>query len=274
MNGAFRLVLSDSLKRLLNRLVQERFRNPRDRESRAGALRDLLAHPYLVYEPWTAAEERHSIERAKRCLQMLEGFRVRLERGEVRYMGIEDATGQPELTADRLKDHSLRLLDLSSEWLLLSVARHPAGGAGVIRRQYWLYRRREHVLYLLHAETVATVRDGQWKVQAEGEPWRDPDETLETDFYKTVTRILGPEASVIVKQSDVPADALAYPAPEVLKECQSICEVDYQVEETRRREERQKTYMKRYGPRQPGLFSISTRGLELVYADEEGTETG
>jgi len=266
--GEFRLVVTDPLKRLLNQRVQRRYSKPADRAKRAAVLGEIMAHRYVLRDSWSAAEERHRVARAERCLQLLEGLRIRLERGETRYEGLEDATGRPRLGPAQLRDHSLRLLDLSPDWLLVSVARHPEGGSGAVRRQYWLYDRHGRVLHLLHAETVARMTDGGWKVQKGTGPWRDPDDAAERDFLDTLARLLGPEACDVVRLSSVPADRLAHPPPEVLTECQRISGIDYPAEEAARSERRERGYRERYGPRQKGLLSISTASIELIYADE------
>lgn len=269
LKGAFRLVITDALKRLLNQLAQRRFPHPKDHAKKAEVLAAILGHPYLYHDPWSAAEERHRVERFKRGLDLLEGLKIRLQRGEIHYKGIENATGQPELNLARLKDHSVRLLDLSGDWLLLSIERHPEGGSGIVRRQYWLYDRRGRVLNLLHADTVAKITDGQWKVQRGNGPWRDVDITLEKDFFDTVGRQLGSEALASIRQSGILDDRLAHPPPEVFAECQLICGIDYVTEEAQRRERHERTYLQKYGPRESGIRSISTAAIELIYADEE-----
>lgn len=270
LNGAFRLVVTDSLRRLLNKRVQRQFPEPSQREKRAEVLEVLIAHPYLVDDPWLAAEERDHITRGKQCLKMLEGLTTRLKRGEIHYAGIEEATGKPQLSADQLKGHSLRLLDLAANWLLLAVNRHPEGGSGLVRRQYWLHDRSHRVLHLLHAETVQSVKNPEQMVKSGDGPWQDVDDSLERGFVEMIGLHLGPESIEVVMRSSTPAERLAHPNPEVLGECGAICKIDCVAEEKRHREDQEATYFKKYGPRrtQPSLLpAISASGIEIIYSD-------
>jgi len=140
LERAFRLAVTDALNTLLNQLVQKKFPRPEDRGGMAEVRATLLNHKCFPFDPWSAAEERHDIAQVKRCNGMLEGLKVRLQREEMRYKGIEAATRQPELILAKLKDQSLRMLELSDN--LHSANTRPTGP---LRARLYLFTLRDRL---------------------------------------------------------------------------------------------------------------------------------
>ncbi len=264
--GAYRALATGHLRTLIHRLARSPLRPSRTESPQVVAER-LLAHPYLVHDPWHDAEARHTADRLKRCRRSLEGLRVRLERGEIEQHGVSGATGQATLTADKLTDHGVRLLDISANWLLAGVDRHPEGGSGVVRTQFWLYGRAERDLHLLLAQTRARITQGHWAVSGPDNQWRAPSEDDERDFYQAVLAELGAGAVERIRAATRPQEALCPTSKELLEAIAEVSGVDYAAEEQLRRHARERMYRARYGPH-AGPPAISTAAVVLVYADE------
>lgn len=268
-DGVWRVCGDGALKKRIHVLVDRRFGSGTLAGLSMVEARDvILGHAYLEFDEWRCAEERYRKERAKRCREMLEGLKVRLERGELQQEGLEGQTGKPELTPDKLTGHSLRLLDLSDDWLLLRIERHPSGGSNVVLDQHWLYSRHGRKLYLLHLETIQYPKTGDVKVQFGDGPWQKADEGLQTDFKGTVEKILGAEGvNVLEKAVQLQETGLWDPPPEIFTKCKEITGTDHQAEERKHLELRERHYLKKYGPRQPsgkpGIALVPDAGIRL-----------
>jgi hypothetical protein len=160
------------------------------------------------------------------------------------------------------------VLDLSDDWLLLSINRHPEGGSPVEHRQYWLYSRQQRTVYFLHIERVAEHLDGAWRVQRGDGVWRPVDNRLEQDFFETINTLVDPHASKLIQRASVPSERLCHLSSEVLEKCQLIAGIDYAAQDKRHGEMREMKYQKKYGPRGPGLILISTVSPNLIYSKE------
>lgn len=267
VGGSAKMLITDSFKLLLNRFVQKRYPNKQDIDEKKRVTKAVLAHEYLIDDPWHVAEQRYITLLAKRGRALLAGLEVRLKKNQVRHIGIESATGRPQLTAQKLVDHSLRILNLSGDWLLLSVKRHPTGGTGIDRRQYWLYDHRNHILRLLRSETVVQC-EGEWRALSKDGVWSGVSDRLETDFFKMVDSTLGSEAVTAFRLSGESQDRLCNPPVEVSTECALICGFDYFTEERKRRHIRELECFKKYGERKLTAPTISmASGIELIYSD-------
>ena len=250
-DGVWRAHGDDALKQNINTLIQRRYSSESGSTERIATARDaILNHPYLEIDNWSCAEQREIQERMRPCRKMLEGLKIRLERGEIRQEGVEGTKGSTSLTPTKLSDRHIRLLDLSENWLLVSIERHPYGGAETVREQYWLYSKKDRSIHLLHDEDVTYPETGPIKVKRGDGPWKDSDKSLEEAFRRVVEDLLGADAMKRIDRNiGSPEDGLCMAPSEVLAKCKAISGIDYEAEEESRRKLREKAYLEKYGPR-------------------------
>ncbi len=270
-NGAWRVCGDSALKQRINTLIQRRLKVDSER---AAAREAILDHPYLIFNEWDCAEVRYRRERAKRCRGVLEGLKVRLERDEVTQDGLEGATDQAELTVEKLTDHSLRMLDLSDNWFLLSVERHPYGGRDTVLIQYWLYSKHGRRVRRLHTETIMYPKMGETKVRHGEGPWQNPEAAAQEEFQTTVVRLLGTEAlEALEKAIQYQESGLCFAPPEVLKKCELVTGIDSELKENAERRNREKSYQSKYGPRPSkgpaGVAIVPGAGMRFGVAPAE-----
>src|SRR5713101_8700083 len=117
-----------------------------------------------------------------------------MEKGEIKQEGVQGTKGDTALTPSKLSDRHIRLLDLSDNWLLISLERHPFGGSETVREQYWLYSRNDRSVHLLLDEDVMRPETGPIKMRRGDGPWQDADKSLEENFSRVVENLLGAEA--------------------------------------------------------------------------------
>lgn len=275
-DGIWRIYGDNALKQRINDLIQKRFSSEPGSTEMIASTRDaILNHPCLDIDNWSCAEQRDRKERTKRCRKMLDGFKIRMEKGEIRQEGVAGTKGDAFLTANRLSDRHIRLLDLSENWLLISIERHPFGGSEKVREQYWLYSRKDRTIHLLHDEDVMSPETGPIKFRRGDGRWEDADKSLEEDFRRVVESLLGTDAMrCIERMIGSPDDALCFAHSEVLAKCETISGIDYKSAEENRSKLKEKTYLKKYGPRtHKGPAGIAMApGIRIVLSKESKKE--
>src|SRR5438552_12130401 len=257
----------NALRQRITRLVHRQFRH--DPEIEKHVRGEILGHRYLQFDSWRHAEEVVRSARAKMCRERLVGLAVRLSRDEVVFEGLEETTGQTKLTPEKLRGHSARFLDLSADWLLLAIERHPLKSTGAVLVQYWLYSRKVKTLRLLTSgRDVLTqaVVGGDVHVKHGDGPWQTPDSEAETDFWATVRKHLGANAAEEIQRSIAPQESgLLDPPPDVLEECHRLTGIDVAASEHRAVAARGKVYIEKYGqqPGTPGVHWVTDAGIRL-----------
>ena len=151
----------DQARQKLHVHIQRAFASKTNAEAEAAKLVHL-EHRYLLPDPAGEAERAHQREQYERCKGMLEGLKERRVRETIKQLGLEGTTGQASLTVERLSDRPVRLPDLSDDWLLVALERHPPGAILV---HHWLYSRRRATVHLLHVDEIAYARVEAIKVQ-------------------------------------------------------------------------------------------------------------
>jgi hypothetical protein len=273
--GVIRLRIDPAFKARLNRLVQSRYAN--DPKMAGEARARFFGHPYLVNDPWVGPAQDHIRARGHRCRGMLEGMKARLRRGELRQLGLESATGQTQLTVDKLTDRAVRLLDVDDNLLLLTVPRHPFGGSAVVLEQWWLYRKDEKTLELLLVEEIGKVETLGVKVQSGGGPWRDADESAEQDFFAHVETLLGKDAvDVLKRMSQVQEGVLCHANDAAYALVREMTGIDVADLERRAREAREAVWRRQYGapPGPPGVSLAVDARIRLGFAREDKIRRG
>jgi len=250
-DGVWRVYGNNALKQRVNDLIQKRFSSePNSAEKIASTRGAILNHHYLDIDNWSCAEQRDRQERTKRCRKILEGLKIRMEKGEIKQEGVQGTKGDTALTPSKLSDRHIRLLDLSDNWLLISLERHPFGGSETVREQYWLYSRNDRSVHLLLDEDVMRPETGPIKMRRGDGPWQDADKSLEENFSRVVENLLGAEAMKRIERMIGSADdSLCFAHPKVLAKCKTISGIDYTADEESRNRLKEKTYLKKYGPR-------------------------
>ena len=268
--GEWKVSADTALKHRVHRVAQQRFRKGVDRQEKIReAVKAILEHPYLEFDEWRTAEELFHRARAKMCRDRLNGLAVRLQRDEIRFEGLEGTSGSPKVTPDNLRGHSVKFLDLWSDWLLFALERHPQKGKGPVLVQYWLYSREAKSLRLLkHRDSIDYPEVGPVKVMRNGE-WGDPDASDEADFYRTIEVHLGGDAAKQICGSIEPQtagllSALGLPSA-VLDECREVTRIDIAAAEAKNQQRRERGDADRYGPQRgtPGLRWITDAGIRV-----------
>lgn len=247
-DGAWKLSGDRPFKKLLGDLIQKHLSQEPARQ--AEARRAILDHPYLELQERHLVEQSGKKERLKTCKKRLEGFIVRLERGEINLVIPSDMTQGTALTSQKLRGRPLRLLDLDENWLLIAVERHPYGGSGKVLDQYWLYSKRDRKAYLLRWEQRLEVKWGPVKVKGSDGVWREPDRARQDSFESQVRLYLGNEALQKINRCLQFKDEELCPShPELLGECQTITGIDYMGREQARQSAAEKRYDAKLGPK-------------------------
>ena len=263
----WRLAVDQAWRQKLLGHIQRAFASKPKAEAEAAKLA-LLGHPYLLPDPAGEAERTHQRERYERCKGMLEGLKERLARGTIKQLGLEGTTGQASLTVERLSNRPVRLLDLSDDWLLVALERHPQG---TILVHHWLYSRRRATVHLLHVAEVVYVRPEAIKVQRGDGPWTEPGSALEDDFNRRAKSLLGEAAMASLRRLVLSQDSgVCGEDEEVIAQCEEISGIPYRTQEAERRQARESGYRRKYGPPTlpPGIGFLPDR-MRLDYVREK-----
>lgn len=263
--GGYLHVLVDSkFKADVADLCQQRF--GQEKSKLQDARIQLLRHPYFVTDDWYAAERRYEKQRYSRCRKLLLRLARHLEGGTVAQKGIEGITGQAALTAKRLTDRHVPLLDMGRMWLLIELERHPQEGGDKVQVQYWLYSEEDRQVHLLkHRFPEATPL---FLVQRAGGRAGPPTTERRDSFYELVGRLLGLDWVDRFKSLLKPDKTLLARSPgDVVEECSRITGINLREQEEARRHDRERSYTRRYGPRpQSSVFSIDHQvGLRVGF---------
>lgn len=251
LDGVWRVFGDTKLKMALNQLVQHHA--IKSGTSPGAIYQELLAHPYLTFDPWSAAEEQHNAIRSRLCRNTINDVIAKLSRGELTFLGLEDSTEGATLTASKLSDRVIQCVELSDRWFLLRIERHPFGGTGQVLIQYWLYSKPGRTLRLLknidHLSDI--ILTGAPKVQKHDGTWEDVSAKLEDSFHRLLMDHFGAAAVDQFKRLVHPQDHVLFAPPlEVLRECEAQTGIDYGAEQAAQRNVRERTYLKKFGPPQ------------------------
>ena len=188
-NGVVRLFGDDALRNQLYKACKKRIKNPSLARDTAQV---LMNHKALSFDKGRLAEEKLRIERAKRCRERGKRIGTALDRGELTFLGLENTTGHPELTAKKLVGHSVKFLDLDTVRTLLSVERHPLTGKGPVLIQYWVHNEEDRTLRLLRETQFIQdpIITGPMNVFRNGK-WEPVDADDEDSFFKEIETLLG-----------------------------------------------------------------------------------
>lgn len=265
LNGEYRLFVDGGFRDLLHRLAQQRWRA--DVSHARTAVDALLAHQYVVTGPHAIAEGKYQAGRLKRCRTKLKELQERLDAGQVRFSGIEAATGQPELTSAKLRGHGLVMLDIAERWLIVRLDRHPGGGKGSLRVQYWLYDSQGSSAHLLRErENVARANFGPMFTQKPDGTWVPVSTEVESTFVALLRAQLGDSgAAAVLRAIGNVEDELLSPLPEeIVAECLALTGIDIAAAESRASQDRGQQYEREFGPRtgQPGI-ALAEHGARI-----------
>jgi hypothetical protein len=265
----WRISPDDSFRRRVTSLVQSRYaKNGRDAEQKAREA--ILNHPYLDFDKWRHAEELSYREELTKCRRRRGELARRLQEGAIRYVGIDDQSGDPELTAKRLRDRKIASLIVSADLLFVVVPRHPA--RDTVLWQSWLYSGQASTLELLDVQDIAEIVPDRVLVTS-GTGWRDPATALEDDFSETVRQILGLEGlASIRKLIDADAEELAAPSEKTARVIQERYGINLAAVEEARRAAFEEKCLREFGPRtEPSDLSIRTAKFRLEYERRRNT---
>jgi hypothetical protein len=269
-DGTFRVLIDSELKQKLDHIIQQCYGNRPIRD----VLKKLLAHPYLVDDKWAASEHHYRLLCYRRCLKKLEILKSKLTEGTVIQTGIEDKTGQSNLTINKLQNRSMQLTEVNSDWLLIEIERHPKGGSNEVLIQYWLcwpFQREIRLLRYCYNKSKIRQPESKVMVSSGDGQWHDPSSALREDFYRLIADLLGPEWIKRFKKK-VQYDELSLlhlPPMKVVEELRTIVDIDIADQATRNLQAREATYARKYGPRQgpPGFGIDHQAGIQLVVTD-------
>jgi hypothetical protein len=268
-NGVVRLFGDDALRNRLYTASQRRIKDPTLARRTA---QTLMNHKALSFDKGRLAEEKLRIERAKRCRERVERIETALDRGELRFLGLEDTTGHPELTAKKLVGHSVKFLDLDTVQTLLSVERHPNKGKGPVLIQYWVHDEDDRTLRLLREAQLLQdpIITGPMNVfrNGKGEPVDAGDED---SFFKEVQTLFGPAVRKTIERTFCPQESglIDYTSiPQEIIQCiKLLTGTDISQEEEKAARMREAQYLAKWGPAQD-------KTQEGVYLDLRGFRLG
>jgi hypothetical protein len=262
--GLWRATPDDAFRRRVLALVQSKY-GTKGRAAEHVARTKILEHPYLDSDRWQQAEELRHKQRVREGRARVDILEGRLNRGEIHYLGIEGMSGEPKLTADRLRNRKLRTLDVSKDLLVIEAPRHPRPDTTLW--QSWLYSEPTASLSLLDVRDVAEVVPERVVVGSDSGGWRDPASHLEDDFFDTVRQVLGLSGLASVKKMiDRDEDELATLTGKVVSGVRDAYGIDCREMQGTRRAAFEAECLKRFGPRaRPADITIHTRKMRLVY---------
>jgi hypothetical protein len=224
-----------------------------------------MNHKALSFDKGRLAEEKLRIERAKRCRERGKRIGDSLDRGELIFLGLEDTTGHPELTAKKLLGHSVKFLDLDTVRTLLSVERHPNKGKGPVLIQYWVHNEADRTMRLLRETQLIqdAIITGPMKVYRNGK-WEPVDVADEDSFFKDIETLFGPAARKTIERTFSPQESglIDYTSiPEEINQCVRLLNgTDICQEEEKAAKAREAQYLARWG-------STQDKAQEGVYID-------
>ena len=270
-DGVVRLFGDDALRNRLYEASRKRIKDPTLAKKTAQA---IMNHKALSFDKGRLAEEKLRIERAKRCRERGKRIGDALNRGELTFLGIDDATGHPELTAKKLVGHSVKYFDLDTVQTLFSVERHPYKGKGPVLIQYWVHNEDHRTLRLLRETKTALIQDpiitGPMNVFKNGK-WEPVDSANEDSFFdevethfghgvrKSIERVFTPQESGLIDYTSIPE--------EIIQCIKVLTGTDICQEEEKAAKLREAQYLTKWGP-------VQDKAQEGVYFNLSGIRLG
>ena len=270
--GLLVVPVDQALKDGLRKLCQKQLGSEGEGKA-ADVLTTLLAHPYLVHDQRIIAEQADRVARHNRDKCVLVGMKKRLSAGELAQQGLEDATAQAELTVAKLSKRAVRLLGIADNWLLMEVDRHPAGGSGDVRIQYWLYGKRQRTLRLLkYRATMGKKGTALFAVRSGGGVPGPPKQDLRRQFLALVERQLGSSmVKTFARLIQLQSRKLAHAPKEVAEEIEDITGINLTADEESCARDREARYAQEFGPRKARpFFTIDHQTIRLARERGEG----
>lgn len=265
LGGGRQASVGNDFKQKIQKLVRKHSPDASSGKSFQEIEQELCKHSYLAWDEWGSAMHQAAAKRYHHCLQVLNELSPRLDKLSI--VGIDGTTGQAALTADKLRGRPISLLEVAPNWLLVEVPRHPTGGSGRLKIQYWLYERGASTIELLRpVENVVKVPFNNPLRQDATGVWKSASEERDS-FLQLVEALLGPAARhEVEKLTDFQLILLSTPGNAILDECEKRTGHPYRIEKAKQAKIAADRYTKKFGPRtrNPGGVSINaTRGATL-----------